>query len=75
MASEFKVGDRVRARYTLSWTLNHYEDYPLVVEKGELGTITRIVENLVYIEWDNDMYKKMLKCLDLSIDLGAIELT
>lgn len=63
----FQVGDRVEACQLLSWTVDEFEDFPLIVQEGERGKITGIESEIVYIDWDKDRFKHMPKCINLSL--------
>jgi hypothetical protein len=62
-----RVGQRIEAIRMISWTVEEFEDYPLVVQSGNRGTITEVDESQrrVCVEWDDDEFKHMRKCLSL----------
>jgi len=66
MNGVFQEGDRVEACKLLSWTVEEFEDYPLIVQEGGQGTIVEMTGDRVYIHWDKDRFKHMPKCIILS---------
>ena len=68
MESDFQAGDRIIARQLLSWTLYEFDDYPLVVQRGERGTIDRVERDGedIWIVWDKDQHKEIPKGITLS---------
>jgi len=57
--------DRVVATRQISWTLYEFDDCPLVVQKGDQGTVIRVERdnNRIQIEWDKDVFKRLPKAL------------
>jgi DNA primase catalytic subunit len=51
----------------VSWTVGEFQDYPLVVQSGNRGTIVEVDESQrrVCVEWDDDEFKRMKKYLSL----------
>jgi len=64
-AQTIKSGQRVMALRTLSWTLGRFDDYPLVINSGDEGTIKNLEGSQVLIEWDKDEFKSMAKALNI----------
>lgn len=62
-----QVGSRVAATRQISWTLEEFDDYPLVVVRDDEGTVTQIdqPEHRAFIEWDKDRFKRMRKSVHL----------
>ncbi len=58
-------GDEVEATKLLSWTVEQFDDYPLIVEPGDRGVIDEIVdeEEYVYVTWENDKFSHMRKSM------------
>jgi hypothetical protein len=65
MKIHFRKGDRVEACMDLTWTLDEFEDSPLVLKKGAIGTLIEIRGHFAYVEWDEDQNKQFRKCLSL----------
>lgn len=72
LISKVKIGQRIMALRQLSWTIEKFEDYPLVVTSGDQGIIKKIGNNSnpwIQVEWDKDEFKKIAK----SVNLGSQE--
>lgn len=67
-----RVGERVEATRTISWTIDEFQDYPLVVQLGDRGIVTEVNHRTkhIWVKWDDDKFKHMRKCLFLE---GASE--
>jgi hypothetical protein len=65
MKSSFQIGDRIEACQLISWTLDEYEDHPLIVQQGDRGLICQITNEVIYIDWDKDQFKRIPRCINL----------
>lgn len=63
-----KVGQRVEATQLISYTVEEFDDYPLVLQPGERGTIAKYdpKEKRTWIDWDNDQFKHMAKSVGIN---------
>jgi len=62
-----QTGNRLMALHRISWTLYEFDDYPLVVESGDLATIISVERSQgeIIVEWDKDEFKHLPKSLNL----------
>lgn len=62
-----EVGQRIEAVELLSWTLDEFEDQPLVIYPGGQGTVSKVFheEKAVRIVWDEDQHQAVHKLLTL----------
>lgn len=60
-----QLGNRVESTKLHSWTIEEFDDYPLIVESGDRGLVNEILdeEKKVYITWDKDAFRNMRKSL------------
>lgn len=65
MNSSFQVGDRIEACESMSWTIDEHEDYPLIVQQGDCGTIFQITDEVLYIDWNKDRFKHIPRRINL----------
>jgi len=67
------VGDRIEATSLISYTLDEFEDNPLIVESGGQGTVTTVDEasGVILVDWDNDQSKNIKKAIN--VYLGATD--
>ncbi|HUS60293.1 MAG TPA: hypothetical protein VMX76_02845 [Nevskiaceae bacterium] len=69
--------DRVEATKLHSWTVEQFDDYPLIIEPGNQGVVDEILdeEECVYITWDKDKFSHMRKSLSFqeALTLKKIE--
>ena len=65
MNGSFLIGDRVEACTLMSWTVNEHEDCPLVVQPGDLGTISQVTAEALHIYWDKDAAQHIPRCINL----------
>ena len=61
----FGVGEKVQSTKLFSWTVDEFEDFPLVVEPGQTGIVKEILDKhkIIYVAWDNDEYPERIKSL------------
>lgn len=61
-------GDRVEATKFHSWTVEQFDDYPLIVKPGDQGQIDEVLsdEECVYITWDKDGFPHMRKSVSFT---------
>ena len=61
------TGDKVVATKRLSWTIGEFDEHPLVVEPGDVGTLEELIDTehgrQVYIAWEKDTSPHLRKCL------------
>lgn len=62
-----QIGNRLMALHRISWTLYEFDDYPLVVESGDLATVISVErsQGKIIVEWDKDEFKHLPKSLNL----------
>lgn len=60
-----QLGNRVEATKLHSWTVEEFDDYPLIVEPGDQGLVSEILdeEESVHITWDKDEFPQKKKSL------------
>ncbi len=65
------VGSRIEAMKMISYTLDEFEDNPLIIEAGGQGTVTSVDEasGVILVDWDNDQSKDLKKAI--YVNLGA----
>jgi len=61
----FSEGDRVINIEAMEWTLDEFEDQPLIILPGDKGTIIKIdfETHSIEILWDKDTTPKMKKTI------------
>ena len=66
--STIKKGDRLMALRRISWTVEEFDDYPLVVESGDTATVTFVQdgEGKIGVQFDKDEYPEISKSLNLA---------
>jgi len=62
-----QIGNRLMALRRISWTLYEFDDYPLVIESGDLATVISVErsQGKIIVEWDKDEFKHLPKSLNL----------
>jgi len=62
-----QTGDRLMALRRISWTLDEFDDYPLIVESGDWATVISVKhsQGRIIVEWDKDEFKHLPKLLNL----------
>jgi len=57
--------DRVKATKLHSWTLDQFDDYPLIIKPGDQGVVNEILDEkeCIYVTWDKDEFSNMRKSL------------
>jgi len=62
------VGQRLMAINRISWTVDEFEDYPLIIESGDEGVVKIIYKDdgVIQVEWDKDSFKRRPKTLNLN---------
>ena len=77
MSHQFKVGDRIVSKQIYSWTVEEFDDFPLIVYPGDVGIVVHIDydREVIYIEWDKDKFKHISKVIsfEISTGLGLVE--
>jgi len=74
---DLQSGNRVEATKLHSWTVEEFDDYPLIVEPGDQGSVDEILdeEKSVYVTWDKDEFPHKKKSLSFqeALTLKKIE--
>lgn len=60
-----EVGRKIEATKLISYTLDEFEDNPLVLQPGDQGTVTLVnpEKNAIEVEWNNDPNKHLKKAI------------
>ena len=64
----FKIGDHLLAKQMHSWTLDEFDDYPLVVYPNDRGVVVDIdyKQELIYVKWEKDEFSRMKKAMSFA---------
>lgn len=62
------VGARIEATRMISYTLDEFEDNPLVLQPGDQGTIVSVdaKKGIADVEWDSDSRKDIKKAVSVN---------
>ncbi len=76
VVEDFSMGDIVKAKSLYSWTLHEFDDFPLVVNPGDIGVIVDIDhrKNIICVEWEKDAFKKIKKTISFN-ELDGLDIS